>query len=123
MKISSKKILIAIFIFFACTNSNAQTKRALIIAIENYPEASGWKTLNTLGDVVLIQNTLLKQEFPAQNINILTDSQATLKGIENAFEKLIAGAGPGDKIVIHFSSHGAQIEDDNIDEEVDGLDE
>jgi len=112
-----------LFILFTSIKSNAQTKRALIIAIENYPAESGWKTLNTLGDAVLLQNTLLNQGFLAGNIKILTDSQATLKGIDDAFERLITNAGPGDNIVIHFSSHGVQIEDDNIDEEVDGLDE
>jgi hypothetical protein len=117
------KFFLLLFVLFTGLNSNAQTKRALIIAIENYPETSGWKTLNTLGDAVLIQNTLLKQDFLPENIKILTDNQATLKGINEAFEKLITSTGTGDKVVIHFSSHGAQIEDDNVDEEVDGLDE
>src|SRR5678810_1508576 len=69
---------------------NAQTKRALLVAIENYPASSGWPTLNTLNDVVLIKNALLKQNFPIANINVVTDSQATKEGIEKALDQLIS---------------------------------
>jgi hypothetical protein len=88
MKTLSKKFLVILFILVFTINSTAQTKRALILAIENYPAESGWKTLNTLGDAVLLQNTLLNQGFLADNIKVLTDGKATLKGINDAFESL-----------------------------------
>lgn len=116
--------LLLLFLVFV-QYTNAQTKRALIIAIGNYPEPqkNRWRPINALNDVPLIQQALLRQNFPAGNISIVTDSMATKKGIEKALEKLIQGAGTGDIVVIHISSHGEQLEDDNINEEMDGLDE
>jgi metacaspase-1 len=121
-----KKIIVAIMVL--CTVSivgEAQTKRALIIAIGDYPdvEKNRWKAINAVNDVPLIENALIKQDFPAANITKLIDAQATKTGIEKALDKLIESSGEGDVVVIHISSHGQQIEDDNESEESDGLDE
>lgn len=121
-----KKTIITIVLFATFFHySEAQTKRALIIAIGDYPDPdkNGWRPINALNDVPLVQNALLKQNFAAGNINIITDSAATKKGIEKALDKLILSAGKGDVVVIHISSHGQQLEDDNVNEEADGLDE
>lgn len=114
-----------LFLTFILVAAEAQTKRALIIAIGDYPdpEKNGWRPINALNDVPLIQNALLKQNFLPQHIAVITDSAATRKGIENALDKLIRSTGKGDVVVIHISSHGQQIEDDNESEEADGLDE
>jgi metacaspase-1 len=121
-----KKIVLAIMVL--CTVSivgEAQTKRALIIAIGNYPdfEKNRWAAINSMNDVPLIENALIKQDFPATNITKLLDEKATKKGIEDALDKLILSSGTNDIVVIHISSHGQQIEDDNEGEEADGLDE
>lgn len=120
-----RTLITAIVLLSAFFYSEAQTKRALIIAIGDYPDPdkNGWRPINALNDVPLVQNALLKQSFEGNNISILTDSMATKKGIEKALDKLIASSGRGDVVVIHISSHGQQIEDDNINEEMDGLDE
>lgn len=120
-----KAALVFLLLFMAFTYSNAQAKRALIIAIGNYPDPdkNRWKPINALNDVPLIQTALQKQNFPAANIMVLTDSMATKQGIEKGFDRLIQNAGPGDIVVIHISSHGQQLEDDNVNEEMDGLDE
>lgn len=120
-----KKLVLFIVLLSVLQYTHAQTKRALIIAIGNYPEPekNRWRPINALNDVPLVQQALLKQNFPAGNINIVTDSMATKKGIEKALDKLIQSAGPGDIVVIHISSHGEQLEDDNVNEEMDGLDE
>lgn len=102
--------------------TNAQIKRALIVAIGNYPTSSGWEEISSINDYPLIEKALVKQQFEEKNIAILADSAATKTGIEAALNKLIVQSGRGDIVVIHFSSHGEQIEDDNGDE-VDGLDE
>lgn len=105
--------------------SYSQTKHALIVAIGNYPDPvkNGWAVINSLNDVSLIKNALtVNQQFNDKNIWVLTDSQATKKGIVDAMDKLIAAVDKGDVVVIHFSSHGQQIEDDNNDE-IDGMDE
>ncbi len=98
-------------------------KIALIVAISKYPASSGWGELSSINDVKLIKDALMKQGFKEQNIAVITDRQATLAGMKEAFDKyLIQRAQPGDIAVFHFSGHGQQIEDDNGDE-ADGLDE
>ena len=95
-------------------------KRALIIAIGNYPRSSGWSTISAQNDVTLVQTALRKQGFG--EITLLQDQKADRMGIINALRALILRSQKGDKIVIHFSSHGQQITDTNADE-ADSFDE
>lgn len=120
-----KKVLLISALLIFAAGSFAQTKRALIIAIGDYPEPNknGWRPINSLNDVPLIQNALIKQGFPAGNISVIIDTAATKKGIEKALDKLIQSSARGDVVVVHISSHGQQLEDDNVNEEADGLDE
>ena len=117
------KLMLSLFAFlFAATLANAQTKHALIFAIGDYPEDGGWGKISSAQDVGYIKNTLLKQGFSASGIRIVADSLATKVGIENALKDLIASVKAKDVVVIHFSSHGEQVADDNGDE-ADGYDE
>ncbi|MGQ0737429.1 MAG: caspase family protein [Bacteroidota bacterium] len=119
-----KTLITTAFLLIVSFGCFAQTKRALIIAIGNYDyEKNGWPPINALNDVPLIQTALEKQDFPAANIKTLTDEMATRAGIEKALDDLVKSSGPGDVVVIHISSHGQQLEDDNLSEEMDGLDE
>ena len=120
-----KKLLITGVLFLIGMISQAQTKRALIIAIGDYPdvEQNGWRQINAINDLPLVKEALIKQKFPEANISTLTESAATKKGIEDALDKLILSSGKGDVVVIHISAHGQQLEDDNENEEADGLDE
>jgi hypothetical protein len=104
------------------TSSHAGTKRALIIAIGDYPREGGWPAISSVKDTTYIKATLRKQGFSESNIKVIIDEQATKKGINDAFKALISESQKGDIVVIHFSSHGEQVEDDNGDE-ADGLDE
>jgi hypothetical protein len=97
-------------------------KRALIIAIGDYPDSLGWGKISSTNDVPLIQRTLEGQGFKEQNITLITDRKATKAGIVNAMNALIRAAGKGDIVVVHYSGHGQQISDDNGDE-IDKLDE
>lgn len=120
-----KIILFTVLSCFILTIVHAQTKHALIVAIGNYPnpDENGWEVINSVNDVPLIKNALIKnQDFKENNVQVLIDAQATQKAIISALDKLIADVNKGDIVVIHFSSHGLQIEDDNKDE-MDGLDE
>lgn len=98
---------------------SAQTKRALVVAIGNY---SNWPKLSSKNDVGFITRALNKQDFKNEDIKIISDSGATAAGISGALTELVGASQKGDIVVIHFSSHGEQIEDDNGDE-TDGLDE
>lgn len=119
-----KKFLL-LFLLFGPVVLQAQTKRALIIAIGSYPnpEKNGWPQISSEHDVPLVETALEKQDFKRSNIWTLIDAQATRAGIDKIFDKLIDSAKAGDIVVIHISSHGQQIEDDQVDEEEDGLDE
>jgi hypothetical protein len=118
------KLTLLLFILMAVAfqQATAQTKHALIFAIGNYPEKGGWEAISSNRDVSFIKATLSRQGFQENNIHILTDAAATPEGITNALTGLINNVKPGDIAVIHFSSHGEQVEDDNGDE-TDGLDE
>ena len=114
--------LLLFLVIFNTALLQSQTKRALIFAIANYPENSRWKTLSSLNDVPYIDSALLNQGFLPKDITIVTDAAATREGIDIAFKALVAKVQRDDIVVIHFSSHGHQIQDDNGDE-ADGLDE
>lgn len=117
------KLLLNLFLLsFVVLSAAAQKKHALIFAIGDYPEAGGWGKISSAQDVGYIKNTLLKQNFSEADIKIVADAQATKEGIENALKNLIASVAKNDVVVIHFSSHGEQVADDNGDE-ADGYDE
>ena len=110
------------FLVFINLGYSQGVKRALIIAIGNYPASTGWSHLSSLNDVPLVKRLLNTQGFSDWNISVITDSAATKKGILWAFDKLLNECQTGDIVVIHYSGHGQQMEDDNGDE-IDGLDE
>jgi hypothetical protein len=118
------KIKCPLFIAIICSSvlqlSFGQTRHALIFAIGNYPDGSGWPKISSKNDVALIQNALQSQNF--QDIKIVQDQAATVNGISGALEDLITKSKPGDIDVIHFSSHGEQIED-MMRHKADGLEE
>lgn len=115
-----KKIILLV-VFLISLQSHA-TKRALIIAVGDYPENSGWGSISSVNDVPLIKNSLLINGFLEQDITILLDAKANKQGILDALEQLQSKIVKGDIIVIHYSGHGQQIFDDNGDE-IDNKDE
>jgi hypothetical protein len=122
-KIIMKALLIILLYLLASTVTIGQTKRALIISIGNYSEQkTGWPPLSSKNDVPYIKTALEKQGFTKERIQVLSDEKATRAGISAALGSLIQNSEAGDIVVIHISSHGVQIEDDNGDE-TDGLDE
>jgi len=102
-------IILTITVTLVWQLSFAQTKHALIFAIGDYPKASGWQKISSDNDTLLVEKALMAQKF--QDIKVVHDKDATVNGISTALEALIAISNPGDVDVIHFSSHGEQIED------------
>lgn len=103
--------------------SDPPSRIALIVAVGQYPESSGWSSLGAANDLQLVRDALMQQRFPEENIAGLQDEVATKAGIVQAFRHhLINKARPGDIAVFHFSGHGQQVMDDNGDE-LDGFDE
>lgn len=100
----------------------APTKHALIVAVGDYPEDSGWSPISSANDVPLIKAALLHQGFAEANIRVVLDAAATKAGIVAALRALATRVRPADVVVFHYSGHGQQVADDNGDE-TDGLDE
>ena len=97
-------------------------KHALIIAVADYPEEGSWPDISSDADVPLIKGALLQQGFPEENIKVLLNDQAAKASLVREFGELSKQVKKGDVVVIHYSGHGQQIEDDNGDE-LDGWDE
>ena len=102
---------------------NAQVnKHAVIFAIGEYPKAGGWPQISSANDIPVIKAALMNQQFSETNIRVVKDAAATKAGIKNVLEELIRGVKEDDVVVLHFSSHGEQVADNNVDE-TDGYDE
>ncbi|MBK9017589.1 MAG: hypothetical protein IPM82_28060 [Saprospiraceae bacterium] len=59
---------------------------ALIVAISQYDQKTGWPTLNAQNDVPLIKYALLQQGFDERDITVIQNEQATKSGILKAIE-------------------------------------
>lgn len=117
------RILILIsFLLISGQQLKAQTNRALLIAIDSYPESSGWMPIHANNDIDLLLPLLKKNKFKTQDIIILRNEEATRRAIDKALIDLEDKTEKGDFVFIHFSCHGQQMLDDNGDEP-DGLDE
>lgn len=119
-----KYMIFLLFLTLSVLQSFAQqkvSKRALIIAIGNYPsDSTGWSKISSNNDVAILKNALEFQEFNA--VTVIQDNQATRQGILDAMTAFGKTLSPGCVALIHISSHGQQIQDYQNDE-VDGMDE
>ncbi|MFN8299633.1 MAG: caspase family protein [Chitinophagales bacterium] len=97
-------------------------RKALLIAISDYDEISGFGKLSCGRDIELLQQSLKLIGFKNEDVQLLIDSQATKKNIIKSLNDLVLNAKSGDVIFVHYSGHGIQLEDDNGDE-TDRLDE
>lgn len=95
--------------------------RAFLVGINTYPSAPLRGCVN---DVVDMANFLVTQcGFKKEEIRLLTDNRATTAGIIERLEWLVNGLEKGDRVLFHYSGHGAQMATRNKKEEIDGLDE
>ncbi|HTB51790.1 MAG TPA: caspase family protein [Ferruginibacter sp.] len=122
MKFLLSVIFLSLLSLYSLAQTSVKTKHALIFAIGDYPEANGWPKISSVKDVGYIKKALEGQQFQDKNITIVTDSNATMEGINSAFVELINSVKSGDIVVVHFSSHGEQVKADN-NNKIDGLDE
>ena len=117
------KSILTLLSLLLFTLVNAQVnKHAVIFAIGDYPAAGGWPKISSANDIPVIKAALMNQQFPEKNIRIVKDGAATKAGIKNVLEELIRSVKEDDVVVLHFSSHGEQVADNNADE-TDGYDE
>jgi len=116
-----KRLILSILLLLVLFSLQAQTRRALVIGIGDYPSNSGWWQIHGDRDVSIVCNLLNASGFQEDNIRCLTNSEATKEGITEAFSDIAADSGYGDIVFIHFSGHGQQIEDLDGDEAGDPL--
>lgn len=115
-------IIIIFLLLLSALNIDAQSKKALLIGISEYPEIQdymSWDDIHGANDVDLLQKTLRKQGF---SVTTCKNADATAVNIRHKFAKLIKNCQSGDLVVLHFSGHGQPYEDLSRDEE-DGWDE
>ena len=118
------KFLIFVVMLFVSTNIvEAQQKRALLIGISDYGNASEdpdkWSNISGANDVKLLTPLFKEQGFAVAS---LVDAEATHSAIIKALNKLTKRCKKGDLVYLHFSMHGQPIEDLDGDEK-DGWDE
>ncbi len=118
-----------------CPQADAATRRALLIGINSYSAGPGssagaggrgvWTDLNgAVNDIHTLKEILMANYgFPRQNIQVLTDKQATRDAILSAYRRsLIDPVQPGDVCVFYYAGHGSQVRNSRTDEP-DGKDE
>jgi len=124
-----KRKLLLMFVILFTLSVNGQTKRALIVAIGDYPTETKWNDLSSVNDYEIVHQMLLNQKFEKENIQSLINSEATSSALDEKFKQLLSVCEKGDMIYFHFSGHGQQVTDtdQNInsisDNEADGYDE
>ena len=122
-----RRLIYIILLLMPCSVMASGNKHALTVFISDYPQESGWNTLNSVNDKTLIMPMLQQMGYDMSRIISLEDDDATYANIKKAFERLIAAVQRGDEVYIHFSCHGQQITDIDGDESLvnakDKLDE
>jgi len=82
------------------------TDRALLVGINDYP---GQPLQGCVNDVRDMAKFLVdKCGFDTGDIRLLVDARATTQGIKERLSWLVADAGPGDRLLFHYSGHGTQ---------------
>ena len=96
--------------------------RALLVGINKYPspnELNGCvNDVNDMADFLVA-----KCGFNHSDIRLLTDERATAQEILKRLGWLLNGVSKGDRILFHYSGHGAQVASRNPQGEADRIDE
>ena len=122
-----KQVLLLFILCVYTSNSFAQVKMALLVAVGQYPPASRIRPIASITDLKYIKAALNKHGFADKNIQTLVNAKATRQGILTSLSAMARKAKKNDVIVISFGSHGQQIRDQRTVElgkdEDDGYDE
>ena len=90
---------------------DGRLRLALLIGINQYKYPVSFENLRGAVNDVLRFKTILttRYSFPAENVLVLTDAQATRDGILEAFRRhLIRNASTGDKVIFYYAGHGSR---------------
>ena len=97
--------------------------KALLVGINKYPDPENFLhgCINDINDMA--DFLVSKCNFKMNEIRLLADNRATKANIVERLIWLVKDAKPGDRLVFHYSGHGAQMATRNNSGEVDKLDE
>lgn len=111
-----KKAFVITVLCFLSAAAVGQTSHALLVAIDNYPESSGWNEIHATNDITIVVPFLKANGFTDKHITVLKNKAATKQNITSALSNLVTKSRKGDYIYLQFSCHGQQMLDNNGDE-------
>lgn len=89
-------------------NPGSANRHALLVGIDHYDTYYGPSSLpSCINDAKGARDVLLAGT-PAENVQLLTDAQATKSAIRGGLQAIASRSGPDDLIVYFHSSHGGQ---------------
>lgn len=123
-------LLLIVLLLGLTSPSSAQTRRAVIIGINQYTPteaASGfalrkWKDLDGAVNDAETMATILESRFEFDEVVLLTDAEASREAILQALADLEASSSAGDVALFYYAGHGSQVRNTGSTE-ADGLDE
>ena len=85
--------------------------RALVVGLARYDQVSSLPdaVLNDARDVADLLGSGAYCGFPAANIRLLLNEQATLGALQGALAELATASGEDDTVIVFFSGHGARL--------------
>jgi len=96
--------------------------RALLAGINQYPSPNALN--GCIDDVNDMADFLVsKCNFAHDDVRLVTDARATAKNILDRLGWLLTGIAKGDRILFHYSGHGAQVATRNPQGQTDKFDE
>jgi len=107
----------------AQTHATNPKQHAIVIGINQYKNADGYKLTNLDGavnDAQLIYHAL---NTTGVNTHLLLNEKATKKRFLAAWQTMLNTASAGDTLILTFSGHGTQVNDQAPLDEKDGRDE
>lgn len=82
--------------------------RALLIAIDAYPETVARPLAGCANDIAEARRLLTDLAGDRADIRVLSDAEATVAAVEEAVVRHLGAAGDGDLALLWFSGHGTQ---------------
>ncbi len=117
-----KTHLVFLIILFCIPAFSTQARKTALLVGAGVSASFSRPLLQSERGLKLIRTTLIQQGFNDADILQISGQDATLSGIRNALETLLAKTGKGDMVMFCFYGHGTQTADDG-QEEPDRLDE
>ncbi len=85
-------------------------RHALVIGINRYPYVRAANLRGACNDARMIHDVLARRfDFPAANLLLLLNEQATQAGIRAAFDQILGRIGNNDLVTFFYSGHGSRM--------------